>query len=77
MLGDEPIASLDRKNTKIVMEIFYKINKDLGKTLILNLHHLDLAKDYCDRILGISNGMIVYNGVPNDLDFNAVSKIYK
>ncbi len=52
VLADEPIASLDPRNTKIVMDSLLRLNKHFGITVICNLHDLDIAKDYCDRLAG-------------------------
>src|SRR5258708_4171247 len=52
ILADEPIASLDPRNTKIVMDALLRINKHFGITVICNLHSLDLAPAYCDRLIG-------------------------
>ena len=56
ILADEPIASLDPRNTKIVMDALLRINKHFGITVICNLHSLDLARTYCDRLIGMSAG---------------------
>jgi phosphonate transport system ATP-binding protein len=52
ILADEPIASLDPRNTRIVMDALLRINKHFGITVICNLHSLDLARSYCDRLIG-------------------------
>ena len=56
ILADEPIASLDPRNTRIVMDALLRINKHFGITVICNLHSLDLARSYCDRLIGMSAG---------------------
>jgi len=76
MLADEPIASLDPLNAKIVMDALRDINEKDGITVITNLHTLDTARTYCDRIIGMAAGKIVFDGGPNDLNNDAVQTIY-
>ena len=76
MLADEPIASLDPLNAKIVMEALRDINRNDGITVITNLHTLDTARTYCDRIIGMSAGKVVFDGGPDLLDGDAVARIY-
>src|SRR5262244_3946265 len=64
ILADEPIASLDPRNTRIVMDALLRINKHFGITVICNLHSLDLARSYCDRVLGMAAGRIVFDDAP-------------
>jgi phosphonate transport system ATP-binding protein len=64
LLADEPIASLDLHNATIVMESLRRINREDGITVVSNLHLLQTAKDYCDRIIGMRKGCIVYDGAP-------------
>ena len=56
ILADEPIASLDPRNTKVVMDALLHINRHFGITVICNLHSLDLARKYCDRLVGMAGG---------------------
>ncbi len=56
ILADEPIASLDPRNTKVVMDALLRINKHFGITVLCNLHSLDLARSYCDRLVGMAAG---------------------
>ena len=67
ILADEPIASLDPRNTKIVMDALQRINKNFGITVICNLHSLDIARSYCDRLVGMAAGCVVFDGTPADL----------
>src|ERR1700758_4708231 len=64
ILADEPIASLDPRNTRIVMDALLRINKHFGITVICNLHSLDLARTYCDRLIGMASGRVVFDGAP-------------
>jgi phosphonate transport system ATP-binding protein len=67
ILADEPIASLDPRNTKVVMDALQHINRHFGMTIICNLHSLELARNYCGRLIGMSGGRIVFDGTPDDL----------
>ncbi|CDZ54140.1 phosphonate ABC transporter ATP-binding protein [Neorhizobium galegae] len=76
MLADEPIASLDPLNAKIVMDALRDINEREGITVITNLHTLDTARSYCERIIGMAGGRVVFDGPPQQLNANAVREIY-
>lgn len=76
VLADEPISSLDPRNAQIVMEALRTINKDHGITVIANLHTLDTAKMYCDRIIGMKEGSIVFDGLPKKLTEDIARGIY-
>jgi phosphonate transport system ATP-binding protein len=76
ILADEPIASLDPRNTKIVMDALLRINKHFGITVLCNLHSLDLARGYCDRLIGMSAGRIVFDGTPDTLTEHIAREIY-
>ena len=76
MLADEPIASLDLRNATIVMDALRRINKEDGITVISNLHLLQTARDYCDRIIGMRRGTIVFDGKPSELTDNQAREIY-
>jgi phosphonate transport system ATP-binding protein len=65
LLADEPIASLDPMNAKVVMDALRDINQQDGITVICNLHTLDTARNYCDRIIGMQDGRIVFDGTPD------------
>ncbi|GCA49452.1 phosphate-import ATP-binding protein PhnC [Sinorhizobium sp. KGO-5] len=76
LLADEPIASLDPLNAKIVMDALRDINEREGITVITNLHTLDTARSYCERIIGMAAGKVVFDGRPDDLTSAAVRTIY-
>jgi len=76
MLADEPIASLDPLNAKIVMDALRDINERDGITVITNLHTLDTARSYCERIIGMAGGRVVFDGPPSELTKDAVNTIY-
>ena len=76
ILADEPIASLDPRNTKIVMDALLRINKHFGITVICNLHSLDIARSYCDRLIGMATGRIVFDDVPAALTAQIARELY-
>jgi phosphonate transport system ATP-binding protein len=76
LLADEPIASLDPLNAKIVMDALRDINEREGITVITNLHTLDTARNYCDRIIGMAGGRVVFDGPAAALTAAAVQEIY-
>ena len=76
ILADEPVASLDPVTAKQVMSDFKRINKDLNLSILLNIHHVELALDYCDRIIGIRAGKIVYDGKTDDVTPDILKEIY-
>lgn len=76
ILADEPIASLDPRNTRIVMDALLRINKHFGITVICNLHSLELARTYCDRLIGMSAGRIVFDGTPAALTDSIARELY-
>jgi phosphonate transport system ATP-binding protein len=76
ILADEPIASLDPRNTKIVMDALLRINKHFGITVLCNLHSLDLARSYCDRLIGMAGGRIVFDGKPSELTDHIARELY-
>jgi len=76
LLADEPIASLDQMNAKLVMDALRDINRRDGITVLCNLHTLDTARAYCDRIVGMAQGRLVFDGTPEALDEVTVRAIY-
>ncbi|MFL2824733.1 MAG: phosphonate ABC transporter ATP-binding protein [Alphaproteobacteria bacterium] len=76
LLADEPISSLDPKNAQRVMDDMLKINREDGITIICNLHSLDVAKKYCDRLIGLSDGRVVFDGAPDDLTTEISKELY-
>ncbi|GLK64662.1 phosphonate ABC transporter ATP-binding protein (plasmid) [Paracoccus kondratievae] len=76
ILADEPIASLDPMNAQIVMDTLRRINVEDGRMVIANLHTLDTARRYCDRVIGMRDGRIVFDGSPAQLSTGAARDIY-
>lgn len=76
ILADEPIASLDPMNAQIVMDTLKRINVEDGRMVIANLHTLDTARRYCDRVIGMRDGRIVFDGTPAQLSTGVARDIY-
>lgn len=76
ILADEPVASLDPMTAKQVMGDFARINKEMNMTVIMNIHHVDLALAYATRVIGIRAGEIVYDGQASDVTEAVLSQIY-
>nr|WP_319947159.1 phosphonate ABC transporter ATP-binding protein [uncultured Shimia sp.] len=76
ILADEPIASLDPMNAQVVMQSLRSIHEEDGRTVIANLHTLDTARRYCDRVIGMRDGRIVFDGRPDQLTTGAARDIY-
>lgn len=76
ILADEPVAALDPITAKQVMDDFKKINKELNMSVLINIHHVDLALKYADRVIGIKAGEIVYDGPPTKVDSEVLKQIY-
>ena len=76
ILADEPVASLDPPTSHVVMRDLQRINRELGITTIVNLHFLDLATSYADRIIGLRAGELVFDGSGNEADATVFESIY-
>ena len=76
ILADEPVAALDPITATQVMDDFKKINKELNMSVLINIHHVDLALKYADRVIGIKAGEIVYDGPAKDVDSEVLKQIY-
>ena len=76
ILADEPIASLDPMNAQIVMDALRRIHEEDGRMVIANLHTLDTARRYCDRVIGMRDGRIVFDGRPEQLTTGVARDIY-
>jgi phosphonate transport system ATP-binding protein len=76
VLADEPVASLDPENTRLVMEALRRINRHYGVTVVCNLHSVELARAYCDRLLGMAAGRIVFDGLPATLTDGVARELY-
>ncbi|MGF1658128.1 MAG: phosphonate ABC transporter ATP-binding protein [Rubrimonas sp.] len=76
ILADEPVASLDPLNAEGVMEALRQINRARGITVICNLHSVPLTRAWCDRVIGLSQGRVVFDGPVGALDEAALLAIY-
>lgn len=76
ILADEPIASLDPMNAQIVMDTLRRIHDEDGITVVANLHTLDTARRYCDRVIGMRDGRVVFDGKPAELSRGVARDIY-
>ena len=76
ILADEPVASLDPLTTKQVMDDLKKINEELGITILINLHFVDLALEYGTRIIGLRDGELVYDGPAEEATEEVFNEIY-
>ena len=75
ILADEPIASIDPRNSRIVMDALRGVNRD-GITVLVNLHDLQTAREYCDRIVALNAGRLVFDGLPAELTAQRIRDIY-
>lgn len=76
ILADEPVASLDPVTARQVMSDFVRINKEYKITILLNIHHVDLALNYCDRVIGVRAGEIVFDGPASSITQEQLDKVY-
>ncbi|WP_407321216.1 phosphonate ABC transporter ATP-binding protein [Dickeya ananatis] len=75
LLADEPVASLDPKNTRRIMDVLRQVS-DNGITVVVNLHSVELVKEYCTRAIGIAQGRIVFDGSPSALTDGLLRTLY-
>lgn len=76
LLADEPVASLDPATSHSVMDYLEKVNKELGITVVCNLHFLSLVRRYATRVIALRGGEIVFEGSPKDVSDDWFKKIY-
>ena len=76
ILADEPVAALDPVTAKQVMQDFVRINREMGISILLNIHHVELALEYANRIIGIRAGKIVYDGPSANVNQTVLDAIY-
>src|SRR5699024_5813695 len=76
ILADEPIASLDPVTSKMVMDDFKRINQETNMSVLLNIHNVEVALEYADRIIGIRKGQIVYDGPTKEVTQEVLDDIY-
>ncbi|EXJ24428.1 Phosphonate ABC transporter ATP-binding protein [Alkalibacterium sp. AK22] len=76
ILADEPVASLDPVTAKVVMDDFKRINKETNMSILINIHHVELALEYADRVIGIRKGEVVYDGKSEEVTQDVLDEIY-
>lgn len=76
ILADEPVASLDPVTAKVVMDDFKRINQEMDMSILINIHHVELALEYADRVIGIRKGEVVYDGESKDVTQEVLDNIY-
>jgi phosphonate transport system ATP-binding protein len=76
ILADEPIASLDPQNARLVMDALRQVHREEAMTVLVNLHHLDTAREYCTRIIAMQQGRVVFDGAPSSLTAARLRDIY-
>lgn len=77
LLADEPVASLDPELKWTVMGDLARVAREVGVPTIINIHEVDLAKAFTDRLIGIAQGVVVFDGTPDELDEDAMNRIYR
>ncbi len=77
LLADEPVASLDPKAANLIMSLLKKINKEFNITVICNLHQVDLASKYSDRVVGLLDGEIMFDKTASNINKISIGEIYK
>ena len=77
LLADEPVASLDPKASNLIMSLLKKINKEFNITILCNLHQIELAAQYSDRIVGLLDGAIKFDESTKNINKASINKIYK
>ena len=76
LLADEPVASLDPKSSNLILSLLKKINQEFGTTILCNLHQVDLAKKYSDRVVGLIDGKIIFDENSININEAYLKKIY-
>lgn len=76
ILADEPVASLDPVTAKQVMDDFLRINREMNISVLINIHHVDLALQYADRVIGIKAGEVVYDGPASEVNEAVLAEVY-
>jgi len=77
LLADEPVASLDPKASNLIMSLLKKINKEFNITIICNLHQVELATQYSDRIVGLLDGAIMFDKPMQNINKANINQIYQ
>jgi phosphonate transport system ATP-binding protein len=75
LLADEPVASLDPKNTRRIMDALQKVSEN-DIAVMVNLHSVELVREYCTRVIGIAQGKIIFDGHPSQLNERILQQLY-
>ena len=76
LLADEPVASLDPKSSNLILSLLKKINQEFGTTILCNLHQVDLAKKYSDRVVGLIDGKVTFDEKSSNINEAYLKEIY-
>lgn len=76
LLADEPVSSLDPESARRVMDLLHHLNRSQGMTLVVSLHNVAMARKYCDRIIALRGGELVFDGPPIGLDDGKLRHLY-
>ena len=76
LLADEPVSSLDPESARRVMDLLHHLNRSQGMTLVVSLHNVAMARRYCDRIIALRAGELVFDGAPMELDDSRLRDLY-
>ncbi len=77
LLADEPVASLDRELAWQVMRDFVRVARDEGVPTLITIHQVELAREFADRVVGIAQGVVVFDDVPGRLDDASLDRVYR
>jgi phosphonate transport system ATP-binding protein len=77
ILADEPVSSLDPKLSRVVLDILKRVCREDGITALVSLHTLELTREYADRVIGLKEGQVVFDGRPGELNKAVIEAIYQ
>jgi phosphonate transport system ATP-binding protein len=77
ILADEPVSNLDPKLSRVILDILKRVCREDGITAIVSLHTLDLTREYADRIVGLNQGQVLFDGPTKDLNEAAAEMVYR
>jgi phosphonate transport system ATP-binding protein len=77
ILADEPVSSLDPKLSRVVLDILKRVCREDGITALVSLHTLELTREYADRVIGLKDGQIFFDGPTRELSSTVVDSVYQ
>jgi phosphonate transport system ATP-binding protein len=77
ILADEPVSSLDPRLSRVVLDILKRVCREDGITALVSLHTLELTREYADRIIGLKQGQVCFDGPTKELTDRIVDSIYQ